>query len=204
MRYFAVQRWTSRRIIIAALASLGIVAMLGTIVFGVAMAFMVRDQDRGSPGPAAAPMTRTAPVIGIPLVVRPVAEAPLVANPEDCPPVPPPTPPEVAVRVCDVDRAAVYQLGPVALRLNLTGVSEMKLPTSDFHTVQMSMDAASSAAFAEYTAANVGKQLAFVRNGVVLAAPAIDRPIDGQSIQISGELSGATAVAIAEMLRGEA
>jgi len=188
---------------IAALASLGIVAMLGTIVFGVAMAFMVKDSGRGEPGPAAAPMTRTAPVIGIPLVVRPVAEVPLVANPDDCPPVPPPTPPEAAVRVCDVDRTAVYQLGPVALRLNLTGVSETKLPTSDFHTVQMSMDAASSAAFAEYTAANVGKQLAFVRNGVVLAAPAIDQPIDGESIQISGELSGATAVAIAQMLRGE-
>jgi preprotein translocase subunit SecD len=65
----------------------------------------------------------------------------------------------------------------------------------------MSMDAASSAAFAKYTAANVGGQIAFVRDGVVVAAPAISQPIDGQSLQISGELSAATAATIARMLR---
>jgi preprotein translocase subunit SecD len=64
----------------------------------------------------------------------------------------------------------------------------------------MSMDPASSTAFAQYTAANIGKQLAFVRNGVVLAAPAISQPIDGQSIQISGDLSAATAATITRML----
>jgi preprotein translocase subunit SecD len=140
-------------------------------------------------------------VIGIPLAVRPVVAVPLVANAEDCPPVPPPTPPEAPIRVCDVDKAAVYELGPVALALNLTGATETKLPTSEFHTVQMSMDQASSTAFAQYTAANIGKQLAFVRNGVVLAAPAISQPIDGQSIQISGELSASTAATISKMLR---
>jgi preprotein translocase subunit SecD len=87
------------------------------------------------------------------------------------------------------------------LALNLTGATETKLPTSEFHTVQMSMDQASSTAFAQYTAANIGKQLAFVRNGVVLAAPAISQPIDGQSIQISGELSASTAATISKMLR---
>ena len=76
------------------------------------------------------------------------------------------------------------------------------MPASDFHTVQLSMDPASSAAFAKYTAANVGNQLAFVRDGVVLAAPSINTPIDGQSIQISGELSASTAATIATMLRG--
>jgi hypothetical protein len=202
MRYFAAQRWTRRRLVIAVLASLGIVAMLGTVVIDMAGAFLTKDSGAGVPRTAAAPTTRTAPVIGIPLAVRPVAEVPLVANPEDCPPVPPPAPPDAPIRVCDVDKAAVYELGPVALRLNLTGVSETKLPASDFHTVQMSMDPASSAAFAEYTAANVGNQLAFVRDGVVLAAPSINTPIDGQSIQISGELSASTAATIATMLRG--
>ncbi|MBJ7341782.1 hypothetical protein [Mycolicibacterium sp.] len=192
--------WTVRRVMIALLATIGILAMVSTIVVGVATAFLTKDQGAAPQRTAAMPTARTPPVIGIPLAVRPVLEPPLVANPEDCPAVPPPTPPEVPIRVCDVDKAAVYQLGPVALALNLTGATETKLPTSDFHTVQMSMDATSSTAFAQYTAANIGKQLAFVRNGVVLAAPAISQPIDGQSLQISGELSAATAATIARML----
>ena len=193
--------WTARRIMVALLASIGILAMISTIVVGVAMAFLMKDQGRAAQRTPAMPTAITPPVIGIPLAVRPVVEVPLVANPEDCPPIPPPTPPEAPIRVCDVDRAAVYQLGPVALSLNLTGATETKLPTSDFHTVQLSMSAESSADFAKYTAANIGKQLAFVRNGVVLAAPAISQPIDGQSIQISGELGAATAAAIVQMLR---
>lgn len=186
---------------VAVLASVGILAMVSTIVVGAAMALMTKDQGQVAQRTAAMPTTRTPAVIGIPLAVRPVLGVPLVARPVDCPPVPPPTPTDAPVKLCDVDRAAVYQLGPIALSLNLTGVTETKLPTSEFHTVQMSMDQTSSTAFAQYTAANVGKQLAFVRNGVVLAAPAISEPIDGQSIQISGELGAATAATIASMLR---
>jgi preprotein translocase subunit SecD len=52
-----------------------------------------------------------------------------------------------------------------------------------------------------YTAANVGKQLAFVRDGAVLAAPAIDQPINGQSLQLSGNMTQATAETIVRMLR---
>jgi SecD-like export protein len=199
MRFSKGQRWTSRRIMIAVLASIGILALVGTIVVGVAMAFRQGDSVRVAQ--RTAPMPPTPAIIGIPLAVRPVVEVPLVARPGDCPPVPPAMPSEAPVRVCDVDRAAVYQLGPVALALNLTGATEAKLPTSDFHTVQLSMDRASSTAFAQYTAANIGKQLAFVRDGVVLAAPAISQPITGQAIQISGDLSASTAATITRMLR---
>ena len=202
MRFTFGRGWTPKRIMIALLASIGILAMVSTIVVGVAMAFL-----RSDPAPVAqratptTPVTRTPPIIGIPLAVRPVVAQPLVANPGDCAPIPPPMPPDAPVKVCDVDKAAVYELGPVALALNLTGATETKLPTSEFHTVQMSMDPTSSAAFAQYTGANIGKQLAFVRNGVVLAAPAIGQAIDGQSIQISGDLSAATAATITQMLR---
>jgi hypothetical protein len=200
MRWSTGQRWSSRKILIAVLASIGILAMVSTIVVGVAMAFLTKDTPAIAPRPSAMPTTRAPVVIGLPLAVRPVLDPPLVARPEDCAPVAPPAPEEPA-RVCDVDGAAVYQLGPVALRLNLTGATETKLPTSAFHTVQMSMDPASSTAFAQYTAANVGRQLAFVRDGMVLAAPAITEPIDGQSLQISGELSADTAATIARLLR---
>jgi preprotein translocase subunit SecD len=43
--------------------------------------------------------------------------------------------------------------------------------------------------------------VAFVRDGLVLAAPAITQPIDGQSIQLSGDLSQQTADTIARMIR---
>jgi hypothetical protein len=200
MRFVTGERWSARKIMIAALASIGIVAMVGTIIVGVAMALVTEDPGEAAPHPTVTATPRVPPVIGAPLAVRPVMGVPVVAKPEDCSAVGP-TPPQDPVRICDVERAAVYQLGPVALRLSLTGATETKLPTSDFHTVQMSMDAASSAAFAQYTAANVGGQVAFVRDGVVVAAAAISQPIDGQSLQISGELSAATAATIARMLR---
>ena len=187
---------------VAVLASIGILAMIGTTLASVVMPLVVDGSGQGAPRPTVAAPTATAPAVVIkPLAVRTVVDVPLQANPADCPAVPPSTPAQEPVRVCDVDKAAVYQLGPVALQLNLTGATSARLPTSEFHTVQMAMDAPSSAAFAQFTAANVGKQVAFVRDGVVLAAPAINQPIDGQSLQISGELTAATADTIARMLR---
>ena len=193
------ERWSTRQIAIAVLASVGILAILSTVVISAAMAFMTTDSRTAAPRPTLAPPAAPM-VIGAPLVVRPVVDVPLVATPEDCAALPP-APPRDPVRACDVDKAAVYQLGPVALQLNLTGATETKLPTSEFHTVQMSIDPESGTAFAQYTAANIGKRVAFVRDGVVLAAPAIDQPLDGQSLQISGGLTATTAATIARMLR---
>jgi hypothetical protein len=199
---FSVKRWTGRKIMIAVLASVGILAMIGTTLASVVMPLLVGDSGQAAPRPAVTAPAPTTPAIVIkPLAVRTVLDVPLKANPEDCPPVPPPTPAQEPVRVCDVDKAAVYQLGPVAVQLTLTGATSARLPMSEFHTVQMGMDAPSQAAFAQYTAANIGRQVAFVRNGVVLAAPAISQPIDGQSLQISGELAAPTAAEIARMLR---
>ena len=66
-------------------------------------------------------------------------------------------------------------MGPVALQLNLTGAKAVKLPLSEFYSVQLAMDAGSGTAFAGYTAANVGKQLAFVNRA---------RAVLGESIQL--------------------
>jgi preprotein translocase subunit SecD len=72
---------------------------------------------------------------------------------------------------------------------------------SEFYAVQLTMDQGSGASFNQYTGTQVGKQVAFVRDGVVLAAPAISAPLNGESLQFSGELSSATAETIARMLR---
>jgi hypothetical protein len=192
--------WSSRRITIAVLASLGILAMVGTTLGGVLMPFLAKEF--GAPPPSsvvATPTPTTPPIMGKPLAVRPVVQA-LVATPAECE-LPPPPPPDQPQQACDLDKTARYDMGPVALQLNLTGAKAVKLPLSEFYSVQLAMDPGSGSAFAGYTAANVGKQLAFVRNGVVLAAPAIDQPIEGQSLQLSGNMTQATAETIATMLR---
>ena len=194
-------RWSRKRILIAVLGSLGILAMVGTTLGGVIMPLMMGDSSgAGTSRTAPTPTATPPPVIGRPLAVRPVAKA-LVSNPEECLPVPPPPAYDQPAQVCDLDNAARYDLGPVALQLSLTAVSSAKLPMTEFYTVQIAMDASSSAAFTSYTAANIGKQLAFVRDGVVLAAPPIDQPISGQSIQLSGNMTKETAETIARMLR---
>jgi hypothetical protein len=193
------RRWTRRRLTIAVLGSLGILAMVGTMLNTVVMPLVRREL--AAPSPSAATPTSTAPPIVMkPLAVRPVLQA-LVATPEECQALPPPPPPDQPLQACDLDNAARYEMGPVALELNLTAVKAGPLPRTQFFSVQLAMDPGSGAAFTSYTAANIGKQLAFVRDGVVLAAPAIDQPTAGQSLQLSGNMTQATAETIARMLR---
>jgi hypothetical protein len=191
-------RWSRRRITIVVLGSLGILAMVGTTLGAVVMPFVLKDSV-APPSRSVATPSSTAPAIVMnPLAVRPVFQA-LVATPEECQ-LPPPPPPDQPQQACDLENAARYDMGPVALQLNLTGAKAVKLPMSEFYSVQLAMDPGSGAAFAGYTAANVGKQLAFVRDGMVLAAPAIDQPIQGQSLQLSGNMTEATAQTIVRML----
>jgi hypothetical protein len=174
--------------------------MVATTVAAVVMPFVLDRGDGAVQRSASGPATTTPTVYIAPLTVRPVVQA-LVATPEQCKPGPPPPPPTEPLRTCDVERKAEYQLGPEALRLNLTGAISIKLPMSDFYAVQLTMDQGSGATFGQYTGTQVGKQVAFVRDGVVLAAPAISAPLGGDSLQLSGDMSAATAETIARMLR---
>lgn len=196
----STRRWSRRKITIAVLASIGILAMVGTTLAAIVMPFLQRDQTAAPPRPTAAPTPTEPPVVIRPLPIRPVVEA-FQAQPGQCDPPPPPLPPAEPQPACDVERVAHYQLEPVALELGLTGAKTVKLPTSPYYSVQIVMDSRSSAAFAQYTAANVGRQVAFVRDGLVLAAPPITQAIDGQSLQLSGELTQATADTITRMIR---
>ena len=47
----------------------------------------------------------------------------------------------------------------------------------------------------------MGKQLAFVRDGTVVWGPRIAAPIDGEVIQLSGDLTEEQAKAITRMLK---
>ena len=63
------------------------------------------------------------------------------------------------------------------------------------------MEAGSALQFGQYTGTQVGKQLAFVRDGLVLAAATITQPLNGDSLQLSGDFTAETAETIARMLR---
>ena len=67
----------------------------------------------------------------------------------------------------------------------------------------MSMTNESAQQFGQFTAGQVGKQVAFVRAGTVVWGPKIGAPIDGQVLQLSGELTPEQAKEIARMLRDE-
>jgi hypothetical protein len=196
------QRWSSRKIAIAVMASLGILGLVATTFASVLMPLLFRDSDPPGNRTVATPTSMVPPIIGLPLSIRPVLEQLLVAPPDECKPVlePPPVP-TVPISACDLDKKIRYRLGPVGLQLKLIGATSAKVPLTDFYGVQIGLDMASSADFAQYTGANIGKQVAFVRDGVVLAAPKISAPISGSSIQLSGEMNAETAETIARMVR---
>jgi preprotein translocase subunit SecD len=129
-------------------------------------------------------------------------EKALVANPGECPPsVQPELPPDTLL-ACDPAKEAAYTLGPVALRLNLTKVESMPTLNGTF-AVRVSVAPESQEAFAAYTAAHVGQQLAFVRSGGVVSAPMISQPIDSPALELSGKLDAKQAETITTMLRDQ-
>jgi preprotein translocase subunit SecD len=117
---------------------------------------------------------------------------------------PPPTPPDQPLRTCDVTKTAVYDLAPEDLRIQLTDVDAFLNPLTGKQMVQITMTNESTADFARYTAAHLNQQVAFVRSGIVVWGPKITEPIDGQVLQLSGEVTAEQAKEIARMLRDEA
>ena len=55
--------------------------------------------------------------------------------------------------------------------------------------------------FGKFSAGQVGNQIAFVRGTTVVWGPKISAPIDGQVLQLSGDLKPEQAKEIARMLR---
>jgi hypothetical protein len=185
-----------RRMLIAATAALAAVAIVVPVIGVLLVPMLNRESDT----PIAAPTT--APALTIkPLPVRPVISA-FVTTPAQCPPAAP-VPPEAPMRVCDINRTAVYQLGPEGIRLQLTNADSFRNPLTGAETVQMSMTNESAQDFARFTADRVGQQVAFVRAGTVVWGPKISAPIDGQVLQLSGELTPEQAAEITRMLRDE-
>jgi hypothetical protein len=184
----------NRRIMMAILAAIASAAAIVPMALGLLQARQVSQQ----PDLPSAPTTTTPPLTIKPLPVRPVVSA-FVTTPAQCP-APPPPPPDQPTRICDINKTAVYELGPEGLNLDLTNVDSFLNPLTGVQLVQMTMTPESSRKFADFTAARVGQQVAFVRGTTVVWGPKIGGPIDGQVLQLSGELTAEQAREIAGML----
>lgn len=188
----------NRKILIAVMAALSAVAII-VPVLGTLLAPNFAKNNADTP----VTTTTTKPPLTIkPLPVRPVISA-FVTTPDQCPP-PNPAPPDKPMRICDINKTAVYELQPEAMRVQLTNVDSFLNPLTGVQLVQMSMTNESASEFGKFTAGQVGKQVAFVRGGTVVWGPKIAAPIDGQVLQLSGDLTAEQAKQIAKMLRDDA
>lgn len=99
--------------------------------------------------------------------------------------------------------ATVYILGPVLIRG--TGVTDA---SANFDTqggqgweVQLTLNGKASNTWANYTAQNIGKQVAFVLDQRVLSAPVINSAIPGPTTTVSGSFNQASANDLANSLK---
>ena len=183
-----------------------IVALVACLGIGVAIVGSLWTQIFGPrPTTAAQPSVTTRMVASPPENIRPLQVRPVqdVRPPDQCPPEgpPPAVPPTDPVTACDFARTAAYVLGPQAMDIQLTDVETLKSPTSEFYVVRITMSPSSAATFAAYTAQNVGSQVAFIRDGVVVFAPKITQIINSQGLEISGNLTAEQADQVAQLLR---
>lgn len=156
----------NRKILIGFMAALTAVAIIVPIV-GTLLAPNFGNNNADTP----VTTTTTKPPLTIkPLPVRPVVSA-FVTTPEQCPPPPNPAPPDKPIRICDINKTAVYELQPEAMRVQLTNVDSFLNPLTGVQLVQMSMTNESATEFGKFTAGQVGKQVAFVRAGTVVWGP---------------------------------
>lgn len=195
------RRWTKKKITIAVLASIGIVATLSTVAAGVVAGFFSFTQPAPSPTTNAEPTTTTTvPAIPIaPLMVRPVIEA-YYPQPDQCVAPPAPVPPTDELFACDIDGAIVFKLSPMVLELQLTNVGTAIMPNMSA-AVQIELSEESQVAFAQFTGQNIGMKVAFVRDGVVVSTPDITAAIDSRALQLAGELTTEQADVMVTMLR---
>ncbi|CAN5432107.1 hypothetical protein BH11ACT7_BH11ACT7_30560 [soil metagenome] len=190
-----------RKILIAVVAA--IIGVAVVVPIGGALLQQIFGSDTPLEQRLATPTSTAPPVYTIkPLAVRPVLAAEGIA-PDMCPP-PVPVAPAEEQRTCDFARTALYTLGPEAVQLQLIRVDSLLSPITSAYLVQVSMNAESATAFADFTQTQVGKQIAFMRAGVVVSAPKIMEAMSGDTLQLSGNLTEEQSKEMARLLRDTA
>lgn len=189
--------WNRRKVLIAIVAALGALS----IIMPIASALLSQAFSRPSAAPTTQSPTASVPAGPAikPLSVRPVVHVEPTA-PEHCPAVAP-TPPTDPLTTCGIDRAALYTLGPEALVLQLTRVSSVLSPITSQVVIQVTMTPESAQGFGTFTAAQLNRQIAFVRDGTVVSAPKISESITSPLLQLTGNLTTESADQIVKLLR---
>ncbi len=128
-----------------------------------------------------------APAVSIqPLPVRPVHKS-QPTTPDRCPPANPnaPVAPTNVLITCDLARTTLYTLGPEMMELVLAHVDAPQSLTSGFYEVNLTMDPASTAAWAVFTTAHPQAHVAFIRDDLVLEAPIIEEQVTSGKIALT-------------------
>jgi preprotein translocase subunit SecD len=109
--------------------------------------------------------------------------------------------PEDYVAACSEDGAAKYLLGPSVVEgTDVTDASAGTRAGTGEWIVQLDFNSEGSAAWASYTAANVGGRVGITLDGRVISAPTINSAISGGT-EISGSFDQTTATELANQLK---
>jgi preprotein translocase subunit SecD len=103
---------------------------------------------------------------------------------------------------CRAPQGAKFLLGPAVIEgTDITDATAGTESTTGAWVVNLDFNSAGSAAWAEYTAANVGNNVAITLDGRVVSAPTINGAIAGGTTQITGNFSEAEATELANQLK---
>jgi preprotein translocase subunit SecD len=109
--------------------------------------------------------------------------------------------PEDHVATCSEDGTAKYLLGPSVVEgTAVTDASAGTRAGTGEWIVQLDFDNEGSAAWAAYTAANIGQSVGITLDGRVISAPSINQAISGGT-EISGSFDQETATELANQLK---
>src|SRR3954471_7622246 len=110
--------------------------------------------------------------------------------------------PEDYVAACSDDGTAKYLLGPAVIEgTDVTNATAGTETSTGAWVVNLDFNSTGSKTWAEYTAANVGNNVAITLDGRVVSAPRINGAINGGTTQITGNFSQAEATELANQLK---
>ena len=109
--------------------------------------------------------------------------------------------PDSYVAACSQDGTAKYLLGPAVVEgTDVTDATAGTRTGTGEWIVRLDFNSSGSAKWAQYTAANVGKQVGITLDGRVISAPTINSAISGGT-EISGQFTQASATELANQLK---
>jgi preprotein translocase subunit SecD len=151
------------------------------------------DEATDAPAPVdpnAPPVTQEQAQVTFATLTCDAEEAPAADRPED------------HIATCSEDGTLKYLLGPSVVEgTNITDANAGTTPATGEWVVSLEFDSEGSEAWAGYTSANVGNQVAITLDGRVISAPTINSAIPGGTTEITGSFNQESATELANQLK---